>query len=127
MSFHTQRLANRLFNTKKPASAYDFHYAFAQKRGVKEEEALPAVETIPLNERNLDEIIKNTEISNWRLVEHRKDHLSNLYGRTLGQILMALLMMIQLTHKRHNAKYNKALGASGVSDLGASYYQDLLE
>ena len=126
MSFHMQRLGNKLFRTKMPASAYDYHYAFIKKRGLKEESSVPSVTVTPLSERNLDEMIhKTTEISNWKLVEHRKQNPVT-YTDQYIVICIILMFFTKTANKRIHYDNYAAFNASSISNLGGGYLQDQL-
>ena len=88
---------------------------------------VPSVEVTPLSERNLDVMIQKSDMSNWRLVKHRKEYVIASHARHWSRFVILIMAMIQVTHRKYSVDYEKAFTSSGFTNLNDSYYQDFLE
>ena len=66
MSFHLNRLSNKLFKTKLPTSTYQSHYSFKHKRSAKDETQVPQVQVDPDAVFPHPPFTPHIKYSNWR-------------------------------------------------------------
>jgi hypothetical protein len=127
MSFHLQRLSNKLYRTRHPTTAYDFHYAFTAKRGLAPENWTPTVANAPADELEASSSPSPVEYSNWKLVTKKKSDQNPSKHLYWSHSFLFIVCIIAKGVLSEQGEMTKISGSLSQLKLGENFYQDNLE
>lgn len=127
MSFHFQRLANKLSKTKYPTSIYQSHYSFQAKRSIKDEVYMP--NTKPDNFEptiSLPSLVPIT-LSNWRK-QHNLPYYEYPNEGIFWITLFILFFSLELIYyKGLLGRQQKVIDAYNNSTMGIANLQNMID
>lgn len=127
MSFHFQRLANKLSKTKYPTSIYQSHYSFQAKRSIKDEVYLPHTKPEALETLSSSSFQAPVVLSNWRK-QHSLPHYEYPEGGVFWVTLSGLFLTLELIYQKGlKRRDQKVLDAYTNSTMGVINVQNLLD
>lgn len=126
MSFHYQRLTNKLSKTKLPTSIHESHYAFRAKRALKDEVYMPYVK-----HEDTQSTVMQTPApvtwSNWRKQQNLPYYEYPMGGAFWISMGCTFLLLDLFYHKALNARNQKVLDAYTNTTMGVVDMQYMLD
>lgn len=127
MSFHLNRLSNKLFKTKLPTSTYQSHYSFKHKRSAQDETHVPQVQVDPDANTPLPTFMPNIKYSNWRRMSNLTPYEYPEGGTFWVRLGTMLIIPGYLLHESIIAPDNELVSAHANYTCGAGEYQSTID